>query len=285
MRNFDNWLSSFRATIASYDYYVDFAKVFTNAESYRFELNLINSLIGSRNIEQDFVRLLKEYPKVLKCIPILLAKRGYEISATDECGTLIYDFKKANKSIEQYCSFMRKTGLFNLISNHLISNVFDYVTGVEVGLDSNGRKNRGGHLMEDIVERYLIASGLTKDIDYFKEMYISEIEQKWGLDLSCVSNQGKAEKRFDFVVKGEFCVYGVETNFYASGGSKLNETARSYKTIATETKDLKDFHFVWFTDGQGWASAKNNLLETFEVMEHLYNIADLEQGVAFKIFK
>lgn len=110
-------------------------------------------------------------------------------------------------------------------------------------------------------------------------MYIHEIETKWDIDLSSISNNGGAEKRFDFVVKGEDTVYGIETNFYTSNGSKLNETARSYKTITLETEYLGYFKFVWFTDGWGWRSAKNNLKETFDVLEHLYNITDLENGV------
>jgi len=128
--------------------------------------------------------------------------------------------------------FMRKTGLFDLLENHIINNLVDYVTGVETGLDSNGRKNRGGHLMEDLVESFIVKAGYEKDKTYFKEMYIHEITEKWSIDLSAISNQGKAEKRFDFVIKTDKVIYGIETNFYASGGSKLNETARSYKQIA-----------------------------------------------------
>ena len=116
-------------------------------------------------------------------------------------------------------------------------------------------------------------------------MYIHEIEEKWGIDLSTISNQGKAEKRFDFVVSTPNMVYGVETNFYGSNGSKLNETARSYKTITLETKELTDFTFVWFTDGQGWKSARNNLEETFDVLEHIYNINDMENGIISEVMK
>lgn len=104
--------------------------------------------------------------------------------------------------------------------------------------------------MENLVESYIQKAGFVKGITYFKEMYIHAIEKKWGIDLSSISNQGKAEKRFDFVVKTPTMVYGIETNFYGSSGSKLNETARSYKTITLETKDLTDFTFVWFTDGK-----------------------------------
>lgn len=246
-------------------------------------MNILNSLIGSKNIEEEFKNILKQYPETLMCIPILLAKREFEIMAMDEDGQFDFHFNEPNCTIEEYTVFMRKTGLFNLIENHIINNLVDYVTGIEVGLDSNGRKNRGGHLMENIVEGYLLKAGLVKGVDYFKEMYIHEIEARWNIDLSAISNNGGTEKRFDFVVKGKNTIYGIETNFYTSSGSKLNETARSYKTITSETKDLDYFKFIWITDGCGWYKAKNNLKETFDILDNLYNITDLENGIITEI--
>lgn len=180
--------------------------------------------------------------------------------------------------------FMRKTGLFDLMGNHLVNNLVDYVTGVETGLDSNGRKNRGGHLMENLVEGFIKKAGFIRNETYFKEMYIHQITEKWGIDLSAISNQGKMEKRFDFVVKTPGMIYGVETNFYGSGGSKLNETARSYKTLALETDTIEGLTFVWFTDGKGWTSARHNLEETFDVMQHIYSINDMENGIINEVF-
>ena len=284
-RDFNNWLSGFRESIADYGYYINFEKVHRNVDNIKVELNILNSLIGSKNIEQDFENLVNKYPEVLKCIPLLLAVRANEIYAIDSEGEFTYNFKKPNLSVEQYKVFMRKTGLFDLMQNHIVNNLVDYVSGVEVGLDSNARKNRGGHLMEDLVESYIQKAGYVRDVNYFKEMYIHEIESKWGIDLSSISNNGSAEKRFDFVIKGKDTIYGIETNFYSSGGSKLNETARSYKTITMETKDLGYFKFVWFTDGQGWGSARNNLKETFDVLEDLYSISDMEDGIIAKKLK
>lgn len=205
------------------------------------------------------------------------------MSVIDYNGELKYNFKKMNYSAEQYKVFMRKTGLFDLLENRIIGNLIDYVTGVETGLDSNGRKNRGGHLMENLVESYIIKAGYIKNKNYFKEMYIHEITEKWGIDLSAVSNQGKAEKRFDFVIKTENMIYGIETNFYTSGGSKLNETARSYKQIAQEVNTIDGFTFIWFTDGKGWKSARHNLEETFDILDTLYSISDLENGILEKL--
>ena len=283
MRDFDIWLSGFRPSIADYSYYVDFNKVFRNVDAIRIPLNILNSLIGSKNIEAEFKQIVTQYPETLRCIPILLAKREFDIMAMDDEGQMDFHFDKPNYPIDEYTKFMRKAGLFNLMENHIVNNLVDYVTGIETGLDSNGRKNRGGHLMENLVESFLRKAGLIKGTDYFKEMYIHEIEEKWGIDLSSISNNGKAEKRFDFVVKGAQTVYGIETNFYSSSGSKLNETARSYKTISLETDSLNNFKFVWFTDGCGWLNARNNLKETFDVLEHLYNISDLEKGIISEI--
>lgn len=202
-RDFNEWFKTFRSSICDYSYYVNFEKVYGNVDSIKVELNILNSLIGSKDIENDFEKLIAEYPKVLKCIPILLAVRGSEIYAIDGDGEYLFNFKKLNYSVAEYKMFMRKTGLFDLILNRIINNLVDYVTGVEVGLDSNGRKNRGGHLMENLVEDYLQKAGLVKGVDYFKEMYISDIQRRWNLDLSSISNTGKTEKRFDFVVKKE----------------------------------------------------------------------------------
>lgn len=177
---------------------------------------------------------------------------------------------------------MEKTGLFDLISNHLINNLVDYVMGVEVGMDTNARKNRTGDVMEDIVESYLVKAGFQKDVNYFKEMYKSDIEKMFGLDLSKISNNGKTEKRFDFVFVKDNQVYACECNFYGGGGSKLNETARSYKTLALEAKNIPNFTFVWFTDGIGWNSARHNLEETFDVLDTIYNLNDLENGIVFE---
>ena len=284
-RNFNEWLGKFRGSISNYKYYINFEKVFKNVEEIKIELNILNSLIGSENIERDFENIIERYPETLKCIPILLAVRTSEIYAIDADGEFKYSFKEKNYSVKQYSEFMEKTGLFELLRKHIINNLIDYVTGVETGLDSNGRKNRGGHLMEDLVETFIKKAGFERDENYFKEMYISEIERKWDIDLSAVSNMGKAEKRFDFVLKTNTQIYVIETNFYASSGSKLNETARSYKTISNEVDTIDGITFIWFTDGIGWKSAKNNLEETFDILEHIYNINDLENDIIGKIIK
>lgn len=276
-RDFNKWLATMKDSIATWTYYTNFDKVYENVQKIKVELNILNSLIGSKNIEGEFRSILAEYPKVLKVIPILIAKREAEIKVQDADGSYVFNFINMNYSIDQYALFMKNSGLFDLLQNHLINNLVDYVLGVEVGMDTNGRKNRTGHVMEDLVESYLIKAGLIKNKTYFKEMYASEVEKKFNLDLSALSNDGKAEKRFDFVFVNDLgVVFACECNFYGSSGSKLNETARSYKTLALESKRVSNFQFIWFTDGIGWNTAKHNLEETFDVLDNIYNISDLD---------
>lgn len=285
MRNFNDWLSTMRDSISTWKYYTDFEKVYRNVDAIKIELNILNSLIGSKNIETDFKNILTDYPKTLKVIPILLAKREMEIKIKDAEKEYLFNFKKMNYTIDEYSKFMRNTGLFDLLENHIINNLVDYIMGVEVGMDTNGRKNRTGEAMEDLVESYLIKYGLVKNKTYFKEMTKTEIEKRFNYDLSKISNNGKTEKRFDFVVKVDNRIYAIECNFYCSSGSKLNETARSYKNLALESKQIDEFIFVWITDGIGWNTAKHNLEETFDVLDTLYNLKDLDEGVLSSLFK
>ena len=280
-RIFEEWLKTFKSSINGFDYYTDFETVYKNANKYKVEINILNSLIGSRNIKKDFVDLVQKYPECLNAIPLLLAVRENEIYCQDVVFAKTFCFHKPYDNVADYLYFMEQTGLFDLIQNHIVSNLYDYATGVEVGLGSNGRKNRGGHQMERLVEEYIKSTGC----EYYKEMWLDDIEKKWNIDLSKISANNTSTKRFDFVVKTKNKIYAIETNFYASGGSKLNEVARSYKMIAEESKSIDGFSFVWITDGGGWQSARRNLEETFDVLDNLYNINDLECLVLEELFK
>lgn len=278
-RNFDEWINNFKSSISNYSYYADFKKIYKNVDKVKVELNILNSLIGSKTIEEDFKNIMLKYPETLECIPLLLAVRSTEIFVKDEINEYLFDFKKMVYSMDDYVRFMQESGLFDLLQNHIINNLYDYVLGIEVGLDSNGRKNRGGHLMEDLVEKYIKESGFVKDVNYFKEMYLNDIEKRWNIDLSSLSGNSVSTKRFDFVIKTPKQIYLIETNFYASSGSKLNETARSYEMLAKKAKEIDGITFIWITDGLGWHDAKNNLKETFNELETMYNINDLESGI------
>ena len=280
MRNFGDWFATFKRTINAYDYFTDFNKIYGNVDEIKIELNILNSLVGSHNIESDFKLLYKKYPEIIKCIPILLAVRKSEISVMENETVIDFDFQSSNLSVDDCLLFMEKTGLLDLLSNHIVNNLVDYVLGVETGLDSNSRKNRGGKQMEKLVENFISKCG----VEYYSQMKLQDVEEKWGVDLSPVSGDGTTTKKWDFVVKTENNIFLMETNFYASAGSKLNETARSYKMIASEVENIDGVQFIWVTDGLGWEKAKNNLEDTFNSMTHLYNINDLKNGVLAKLF-
>ena len=186
-RDFSEWLSTFRRSINGYEYYTDFKKVYENAERLKVEICILNSLVGSSDIETEFESLLNRYPECLKAVPILLAVRENEIFCQDSNGAVNYRFNKMLQTVEQYKYFMRKTGLFDMLSNHIVSSLYDYVTGVEVGIGSNGRKNRGGHQMEALVEEHL----KNACVEYYKEMYLTEIENKWNIDGTILEHEGR----------------------------------------------------------------------------------------------
>lgn len=221
-RNFSEWLSTFKDSIADWKYYTDFDKVYKNVNRIKIELNLLNSLINSKDIENDFRSLVKQYPNVLSAVPYLIAKREIDkqskIQIVTANGLKEFNFDKPNYSLDEYVEFLDKTGIFDLLSKHIISDLTDYVRGVEVGLDTNARKNRTGTAMENLVESFLLEYGFKKNSTYFKEMYASDILHHFGVDVTTVDKKKKANKRFDFVVKTSRCVYGIEVNFYSGGG-------------------------------------------------------------------
>ena len=279
-RNFEDIVGSLKDSIATYNYYVDFEKVYAHVSDVEKQLNLMNYLIGKDNIEEEFIKLITEYPQVLKVIPLLLAVRNGTIKIVD--GEFIsFDFIRMNGDAEDYAKLFRETGLEKLLKEKKVRNLVDYVIGVEVGLDTNARKNRTGTLMESIVEDYLKK---IKNVDYLRQANKHEISKHYNtkcLDELTLDDENEgSNKRFDFVFKGKHDdIILIETNFYSGSGSKLNETARSYAKLAKDIEKLKGVKFVWITDGIGWASTKNNLKEAYNNMEHLYTLEDLENGV------
>ena len=291
-RSFDAWIAQFKTTIYDFDYYVDFAKVYEHVDEIEDELNLLNGLVGKPNPEKKFRELMKSYPQIRKALPILIAYRSKELEIIHHGKSLMYNFGRNPNTVDEYVLLMRETGLFDMFSNHIIGDVRDYVCGVEVGMDTNARKNRGGTSMENLVCEAIEAAGfklgtITPNASgvYASQVKLSRLAATFpNLDLDPIAGGDNAEKKLDFVVKTARCLYGIEVNFYTGGGSKLNETARSYKEIALASKGIDGFKFVWFTDGKGWNKAKANLKETFMVLDDLYNINDIENGIMRKVF-
>lgn len=263
MKNFEKFLLQLKITNATLDYFTDFKKVENNVEKISMKLNQLNFLIGKENLKHSIELLFKENPKCFEILNILIAvrdsKKVFCIDKNKEFVSL-YSYLHSPEKIYEY---IQETGLEDLFKNKKIKNLEDYVFGIEVGLDTNARKNRGGTQMSHIVEEIF----KNEKINYEKEVSTTKfpILKTLGTDI----------KVFDYVISTKNKTYLIEVNFYSSGGSKLNEVARSYNDLSRKINSLDNFEFVWITDGQGWYTAKNKLEEAYINIPKVYNLTTL----------
>lgn len=286
-RKFSDWLSSMRETLYGYGDYVDFDKAQRNTLQLRLSIGFMSSLIGEKDIEARFMELAAKHPEIKLCIPHILAKREKEGKGTMisvlEADKLVkhFEFSSTSSLSDADCAyFMRKTGIFDLLENRKISNLSDYIFGVEVGLDSHARKNRTGKLMENAVETEL----QRLNIKYKTQVSRKNISEICDLDKRVIERIFAASSKYDFVVSIKGKLYFIETNFYSKGGSKPSTISRLYNKIDSAFSRLDDIHFVWITDGPGWHCAKNDIEKAFKRMPYLFNLADIEQGELTTLF-
>ena len=263
---FKTFLSQLSKTNATLDYFVDFEKVKGNVRKIALKLNQLNYLIGKDNLEEAINDLYNENPKVFEVLEILIAVRNKNAKTLNNTGkiTLLESYFTSPKGVLEY---IYETGLAEVFKNKEISNLVDYVFGIEVGLDTNARKNRGGDNMSKAVSLLFDREGI-----YYKK----EVNSTLFLDIESL---GVDVKRFDFVIKTRKKTYLIETNFYNTRGSKLNEVARAYSEVAPKINQYENYEFVWITDGQGWLSAKNKLEEAYNTIPSVYNLTTLSEFV------
>jgi type II restriction enzyme len=275
--------------ITQWDYFVKWEKVYNNIKPYEVELNILNVLIGKENIKEELTKLILEYPKVVNVIPLLLAirfknKKEQKINIVSDIKTFEYDhfdlsIKTPNKEeAENIAEFFVGCGLADLVKDKKVKNLMDYATGVEVGLDSNGRKNRGGHQMEKAVETYIKEVCEELRLPYLKEANAKAIKTAWNIDLEV----DKSSRRIDYVINKNGKLYFFEVNFYGGGGSKLKSTATEYVKM-DEYWNKQNIEFIWITDGAGWLSTLLPLREYFDKAEYLLNLEMLKNGILKKI--
>jgi type II restriction enzyme len=268
-KRFQDFMTPLKETHFSLRDYVDFPKVSANVESIAIKLNQLNYLIGQEDMAMAVKRLWEENPKVFSVLDVLIAVRTKDKKkAIDDDGNtlLISDYFTSPESVTV---FLNQTGLTEVFRTKQIKNLVDYVFGIEVGLDSNARKNRGGHIMEGLVATILTKHG----VKFEKEVYCSRFPE-------IVKALGADNKRFDFVISTPFKTYLIEANFYTGGGSKLNEVARSYSELAPKINAVPGFEFVWITDGIGWESARNKLEEAFAHISSVYNLTNIQEFIS-----
>ncbi len=264
---FKIFLSQLSETNATLDYFTDFKKIKVNVNKIAIKLNQLNYLIGKKDIKLAVKELYEENPKTFEVLDILIAIRKNKNAKTFNNKGEIVLLSSYFTSPESICEYIEETGLGEIFRNKDVKNLVDYVFGIEVGLDTNARKNRGGENMSKAVSLFFNKA----NIFYKKEVSSTEFPE--------ILSLGADIKRFDFVVKTTKKTYLIETNFYNGGGSKLNETARSYSDLAPKINQYENYEFVWITDGQGWLSAKNKLEEAFNVIPSMYNLKTLENFI------
>lgn len=260
-KSFDEFLSQLSTTNSTLDFFVDFEKITKNVDSISIKLNQLNYLIGQENLKEAVEKLFQENNSCFSILNIIIAVRDNRPVLDDEGN--IKELNSYFETSELVYEFILKTGLADVLKNKQIKNLVDYVFGIEVGLDTNARKNRGGENMEKAISKIFNKNGVP---------FQSEVKHTSFPELK---HFGKDVKRFDFVIKTKENTYLIETNFYNGGGSKLNEVARSYTDLAPKINQYDKFEFVWITDGQGWLSAKNKLQEAFTHIPHIYNLKTL----------
>lgn len=260
---FDDFLNSMSETNTTLDYFTDFDKVKKNVAQIEIHLNQLNYLLGKDDLKQAVYDLYAECPNAFSILEILIAVRKKEqkksLDGKGQVVTLNSYFQSADKIID----FLNNTGLADVFRDKNIKNLVDYVFGIEVGLDTNARKNRGGDNMSKAVQLLFDNA----DIYYKKEVR--------NTIFTDIESLGADVKRFDFVIKTKRKTYVIETNYYNSGGSKLNEVARAYTDVAPKINQYSQYEFVWITDGQGWKTAKNKLQEAYTHILSVYNLYTL----------
>lgn len=264
---FKNFLSQFSETNATLDYFTDFKKIKSNVNKISIKLNQLNYLIGKENLKEAVSELYQENPKVFEVLDILIAIRKNKKAKTFNNNGEIVLLDTYFTTPESILEYIEETGLAEVFRNKEVTNLVDYVFGIEVGLDTNARKNRGGDNMSKAVSLIFDKAGV-----YYKKEVNNTIFPE-------IISLGADVKRFDFVIKTKKKTYLIETNYYNSGGSKLNETARAYSDVAPKINQYPDYEFVWITDGQGWFSAKNKLEEAYNIIPSLYNLITLENFI------
>lgn len=278
VKNFNKLTSSFKSSIKTWDYFVNWKKVFANSASLEIALNKLNYLLGKDNLKEEFKMLYGSNKDIVKALPILLAVREHKLEVFDKKSknSDFFDFTRTDMDSEKYFEFIEQSGLAVLFQKEGVKNLVDYVMGVEVGLDSNGRKNRGGSLMEEIVEVFIKEYCKENGLEYLAKANAKAIQNKWGLQVAVV----KSSRSFDFAVFNpkSKTIKLFETNFYNGGGSKLKSVCGEFRSLYTELK-AQNIDFVWITDGLGWHSTKKPLEEAYNHNEYIFNLSMLENNV------
>ncbi|MBE6494588.1 MAG: type II restriction endonuclease [Methanobrevibacter olleyae] len=254
-------MNSLLVTNHNFDFFVNWEKIYDNLKENLTEISILNSLnkVSSDEVESEFRKIITYYPEVVPILPSILAirfekKKEFTVDIFD--GELKkYDFNDETYDVEDVVYFCKQTGLLDLFNK--ISDLYTYLLGTEVGLDTNGRKNRSGTSFESFIENLL--EDLLKDYSEYSftsQTFVEKINRKKQADF-VISKNGK-----QFII--------IECNFYNSIGSKPIEVANAYIDLQNQLSK-ENLIFLWITDGQGWTRMNSTLVEVLPSIDYLLN--------------
>jgi len=276
---FDHLLGSLSDAIRTWDYFVNWDKVYKNVAELEVQLNIWNYLIGKENFDAEFRSLVRRYPEIVKAIPSMVVRDGqnsqaYQVIQGEEIN--LFDFSSpanSDEEVEKALNFVKASGLARLFGDSGIKNFVDYLIGVEAGVDSNGRKNRSGSGMESILEGKIASICDRRGWKYMEQASPEAIKQSWGVDFKT----GLSSRRFDFAVLADGQVSVIEVNIYNGGGSKLKATAGEFTTLH-QSLEPTPVKLIWVTDGKGWRTTARPLRDAFDKVDFVLNLSLIDAG-------
>mgnify|MGYP000191074546 CR=1 FL=1 len=284
-------INNFKQTIRTWDYFVAWDKIIKRVSKIEVTLNILNYLIGKEQIVDEFKNLVKMYPEIVEIIPVLIALREENIKILDPNEENVFNYKEysfkkkksyTDEEIKLIAEFASKVGLLDIFKKKNVKNIVDYVIGIEVGLDTNARKNRSGDVMEAITELFIKKICINQGYRYLSQANAEKIKENFGYEVVV----DKSERTFDFAIDTRYKLYLIETNFYGGGGSKLKAVAGEFTNLFNFIKSKTPQHgFIWITDGQGWHTAERPLREAFNKIDYLLNLNMIEKGILEELLK
>lgn len=283
---FDYFFSSITPNNQTWDYFTNWDKIKSNINNLKKELKIVNSLCGSENFDEDLKSIIQQFPNVIQVFPILLGiklDKEKKIRILDDSDLPNFNYKDfdfssrdlfSNEDLKDYVLFVKKSGLKDLILDEELTNIVNYARGVQVGLDTNGRKNRSGKIMEGLVENLLINIYDLDNTSYMSQGNPNKIRQLWGKELPV----DRSSRKPDFVIYKNNKLYWIETNFYSGGGTKIKSTCGEYKDLNNFCY-ANDVDFIWITDGQGLETTKKPFEETFKNNNYIFNLSMVKEGI------
>lgn len=273
-KEFNSWLDTFQPTLATCDYFTDFEKVNHRIKELKPQIKMLKSILKQDDILLAIENTLNEDFSLVSILPLFIAVNTSKVTFIDTNGQYqTISFHKSTNDLSVYMEFINTSGIVDVLKKVKSVGVEKYLFGILVGLDSNRRKNRMGHLAEDKLEEILQKTGNP----YYKEVTLETIKERYNIDISQLSNRKVSSKRFDYIMEKNGELYLFESSYYTSNGSKQNELSRSYTEICKAINNIQGLHFIWVVDGNGWKSSKNALEKAYNVMPDVYNFSELEE--------